>query len=153
MAMKVYNLACETMDHRFEGWFSSEQDFVKQMEQQMLSCPICGSQQIKKLLSAPRLNLAQAKPPEVKPQPGKELTPAVQMQSQMMEALRKVLANTEDVGSRFAEEARRIHYQETPVRAIRGVVSRAEHEALQDEGIDVLALPALPSVSDGGNLH
>jgi len=68
-----------------------------------------------------------------------------QLQAALMHMVHHVMANTEDVGPRFAEEARKIHYGETPERNIRGQASREETEALLDEGIDVLPLP----VSDG----
>jgi hypothetical protein len=129
--MKVYNLICE-FDHRFEGWFSSEDDFMAQCDGQMISCPICENHSIRKLPSAPRLNLSKAQSSKHEVE---------QVQKQVLEFVRKVVANTEDVGDRFAEEARRIHYNETPERAIRGVASVKEFEALAEEGIDVVPLP------------
>lgn len=130
--MKVYDLGCEH-DHCFEGWFSSEADFTAQQEQGHIECPVCESRKVRKLPSAPRLNLSTPQTPANEP--------AVQLQAKVMEFLRQVVANTEDVGARFAEEARRIHYKETPERAIRGVASIQECEALTDEGIDIVALP------------
>lgn len=130
--MKVYNLSCEH-DHRFEGWFSSEDDFNTQSSQSQICCPICESKAVSRLPSAPRLSLsgAQAPQPDIR----------TQVQAQIAEFMRQVVANTVDVGDRFAEEARRMHYRETPERAIRGVATPAECEALIDEGIDVVALP------------
>ncbi|OWW19355.1 DUF1178 family protein [Noviherbaspirillum denitrificans] len=129
--MKVYNLICEH-DHRFEGWFSSEEDFKSQNEAHQIGCPVCESHAIKKLPSAPHLSLSgmQAAKSEVE-----------QVQKQFLQMVRKIVANTEDVGERFAEEARRIHYNEAPDRAIRGVASAQEFAALSEEGIDVLPLP------------
>lgn len=130
--MKVYNLSCEN-NHRFEGWFSSEDDFNTQSSRSQICCPICESKGVNRLPSAPRLSLsgAQAPQPDVR----------TQVQAQIAEFMRHVVANTVDVGDRFAEEARRIHYREAPERAIRGVATPAECEALTDEGIDVVALP------------
>lgn len=130
--MKVYNLSCEH-DHLFEGWFSSEDDFNAQASGSHIICPICESNVITRLPSAPRLSLsgAQASPSDAR----------TQAQSQIIELVRKVIANTEDVGERFAEEARRMHYSEAPERAIRGVATVAECEALVEEGIDIMALP------------
>lgn len=129
--MKVYNLICEH-DHRFEGWFSSEDDFKAQSDAYLIACPVCENHVVRKLPSAPRLNLsgAQESKPDVE-----------QVQKQFLEIVRKIVANTEDVGERFAEEARRIHYNEAPERAIRGVASVQEFAELADEGIDVLPLP------------
>lgn len=133
--MKVYNLTCEHQ-HHFEGWFASEDDFKSQANDSYIKCPVCDSSAITKLPSAPRLNLSGAQAPS-------ELR--TQAQSQIMEMVRQAIAKTEDVGERFVEEARRIHYNEAPERAIRGIASAAECEALSDEGIDVVALP-IPAV-------
>ena len=133
--MKVYNLCCEH-DHCFEGWFSSEDDFISQSAQSRIACPVCDSHAIRRLPSAPRLNLSQ------EPQ----ADDSVKIQAQIMQMVRQVIANTEDVGERFAEEARRIHYNEIPERAIRGVATIAECEALVEEGIDVAPLP-MPAAS------
>ena len=134
--MKVYNLICEH-DHRFEGWFSSEDDFKAQSDAHMIACPVCENHLVRKLPSAPHLSLSGVQ--SAKPDPH-------QIQKQVLELVRKIVANTEDVGDRFAEEARRIHYNEVPERSIRGVASVQEFEALAEEGIDVLPLP-LPDPS------
>jgi hypothetical protein len=131
-SMKVYNLRCEH-EHRFEGWFSSEDDFLAQAEAAHITCPMCESSSITRLPSAPRLSLTGAQEPRSDTQP--------QAQSHFLDLMRKAIANTEDVGERFVEEARRIHYNEAPERAIRGVATAEECEALADEGIDVMALP------------
>ncbi len=130
--MKVYNLSCEH-DHRFEGWFSSEEDYTTQLAQNCIACPVCESRSINKLPSAPRLNLSTA-------QDSREDV-AAKIQAQIMDMMRQVVASTEDVGERFADEARRIHYKESPERPIRGIATVAECEALVDEGIDVTPLP------------
>ena len=155
--MIVFNLSCAA-DHRFEGWFASAEDFDAQRGRGLLSCPLCGSPEVSKQLSAPRLNL-HAQQPEQKRTSARKgggasvpvpATPAEPQQmavlsQQQQDALRvliaEVLSNTEDVGSRFAEEARRIHYKEAEERAIRGVASREEAEALLEEGIEVAQLP------------
>ena len=132
-AMKVYNFSCQH-DHHFEGWFSSEGDFAAQLEKKLVSCPICDSQEVRRLPSAPRLNLSGAQHPT-------ENDALQAIQKQWMEFARKVVENTEDVGDRFAEEARRMHYQESPMRGIRGTASADEFNALEEEGIDVMCLP------------
>lgn len=134
--MKVYNLCCEH-DHRFEGWFSSEQDFNDQLSGEMLACPLCESTNISRRPSAPRLRKSVNAPSA----PG-QLAPQ-DVQQQVMALMRKIVARSEDVGERFAHEARRMHYDEVPERPIRGTASRAECEALADEGIDVLPLPSV----------
>jgi hypothetical protein len=130
--MKVYNLSCE-YHHRFEGWFSSEDDFNSQLAQQHVGCPMCDSTRITRLPSAPRLNLSAAQAPQA--------DAVADFQAKVIEIARQVIANSEDVGERFAEEARRIHYNEVPERAIRGVATVNECESLAEEGIDVMMLP------------
>lgn len=137
--MKVYNLGCE-QNHRFEGWFSSEEDFKLQLSRQHIECPVCESRGISKLPSAPRLNISGTKEQERQPDD------QTRFQAALMKIAREVIARTEDVGERFAEEARRIHYKEAPERGIRGVTTPDECKALADEGIDVMALP-MPAVS------
>ena len=139
--MKVLNLAC-SQQHVFEGWFGSEDDFVAQCGRSLVECPVCGDASITKKLSAPRLNLGAARP-EVKPAQDVALAdqPEQAMQLAWMAMARRIVANTDDVGDKFAEEARRIHYGEAKERGIRGKASAAETEALIDEGIAVMPLP------------
>ena len=135
--MKVLNLRC-SQAHGFEGWFASEDEFQSQLSRGLVECPLCGDTAITKMLSAPRLNLGAAEPT------GKQdvvSMPDASLQAAWMKMVRHVMANTDDVGERFAEEARRIHYGEVPERSIRGQASRDETEALLDEGIGVLPLP------------
>ncbi|MGH8779150.1 DUF1178 family protein [Paraburkholderia sp.] len=127
--MKVLDLQCPH-GHRFEGWFASADDFESQLSRKLVECPICGATEVSRLPSAPRLNLSGA-------------TGDAQHASQAraMLALREVLEKTENVGDRFAEEARRIHYQEAPARSIRGVTTPEDAKALVEEGIEVMPLP------------
>jgi hypothetical protein len=135
--MKVLNLRC-SHDHRFEGWFDSEEDFQSQHDGGLVACPMCADKQISRLPSAPRLNVSNLR--EVvaaPPAPDAE----TQAQSQWMRAVRHLMANTEDVGDRFPEEARRIHYGEVAGRGIRGQATREDADALREEGIEVMAVP------------
>lgn len=136
MALKVFDLRCGN-EHPFEGWFGSDGDFESQQARGLLECPLCGSKQVRRLPSAPRLNLAA--PAEREHEAA--LPTAAQMHSLLVKMAREIAANTEDVGERFAEEARRIHYREAPERGIRGVTSKQEAEALAEEGIRVMPLP------------
>lgn len=136
MALKVFDLRCDN-EHPFEGWFGSDGDFESQQARGLLECPLCGSKEVRRLPSAPRLNLAA--PAEPKQQAA--LPTTAQMQALLVKMAREIAANTEDVGERFAEEARKIHYKEAPERGIRGVTSKQEAEALEDEGINVMPLP------------
>ena len=143
--MKVLDLRC-THGHGFEGWFASSEDFEAQLASGLVECPVCGDTAIVKLLSAPRLNLGNARAPKeaaaVAPVAAASNVPAdPSPKARWMRAVREVLAKTEDVGERFADEARKMHYGETPERGIRGQATPEQTEALLDEGIPVMALP------------
>lgn len=165
LAMKVFNLQCAS-GHPFEGWFGSEDDYLTQQQRGLLTCPMCGHQEVLRLPSAPRLNLSGAKAPtgnpasasaaslealsssspSPSPSPLAGAVPAatperVQAEAVLLQAMRHVLANTEDVGRHFPEEVRRIHHGEAEHRNLRGQATPAERQALQDEGIEVFALP------------
>ena len=133
--MKVLNLRCAN-EHRFEGWFASEDDFKSQESRELVQCPACGDSRIVRLPSAPRLNVSGSRAPAEGVQDRQ-----LMMQSQWLRALRHMVDNTEDVGERFPDEARRIHYGEVEERGIRGQASREEAEALREEGIEVMSLP------------
>ena len=143
--MKVLNLQC-AHKHAFEGWFGSEDEFRGQLERGLVECPMCGDTGIAKLPSAPRLNLGATEPAQPKQEVLSTSDPA--MQAKWLQMVRHVMANTEDVGERFAEEARRIHYGESEERNIRGQASQEETESLLEEGIGVLPLP-IPKAMKG----
>jgi len=155
--MKVLNLQC-AHQHDFEGWFGSEDDFQSQLARGLVECPLCGDRQITKQLSAPRLNLSTSRgerevaapKAEVAAQPAAPTATAAQdvtsmspaqVQAAWLQAVHHVMANTEDVGSRFAEEARKMHYGESEERGIRGQATPAQTRDLLEEGISVLPLP------------
>lgn len=140
--MWVAELAC-AHGHGFEGWFGSRDDFEQQQSRGLVSCPQCGSADVGRRLSAPRLNFGAAAPKEAPPAPQEAAKPASNPADLIREVLAHLRAHAEDVGTRFAEEARRIHADEAPARAIRGRASADEFQALQDDGIEVWTLPAL----------
>ena len=154
--MKVYNLACP-MHHRFEGWFSSEEDCLAQQEKGMLACPVCDSTEITRMPSAPHIakssstDLVTFKPDLSNPSGGVvALTGSdhsqleAQVQAAFLKGMRELMGKSEDVGDAFADEARKIHYKESPERSIRGQTTLDEAEALREEGIEVLAMPMMP---------
>jgi len=144
--MKVLDLRCSD-GHGFEGWFASGDDFESQLSRGLIECPVCSSRSIVKLLSAPRLNMGSGEPAPPRPKSAEPPEGDTGLaRSQWLSALHRLLAETEDVGSRFAEEARRMHYGDAPERAIRGQATAAQANELQDEGIEVVALP-VPSTS------
>ena len=145
--MKVLDLHC-THRHSFEGWFASEDDFQGQLARGLVECPLCGDRGVTKKLSAPRLNLGHSKNFSADKQDvmAPSLSPA--KQALWMRMMRELMANTEDVGEQFAEEARKIHYGEAEERGIRGKASREETEALLEEGISVMPLPLPDAVKE-----
>jgi hypothetical protein len=151
--MIVFDLHCQD-EHRFEGWFASAKDFASQKKRGLLSCPTCGSARISKGLSAPRLNMGAQEPKQL-PVPsqktpdmeGKDPFAVAQMLYSRM--LDEILTKSEDVGAKFPEEARKIFYEKSPGRAIRGQASQEEHDALVEEGIPVARIP----VPDRGRLN
>ena len=126
----------------FEGWFASEDDFLGQRGRGLVECPVCGDASITKRLSAPRLNLGSARAEASSTQ---EVVATgnidTTLQAAWMAVARRIIADTDDVGDSFAEEARKIHYGETKERGIRGQASRAQTESLIEEGIAVLPFP------------
>jgi hypothetical protein len=151
--MKVLDLRCAN-GHGFEGWFASDEDYMSQNGRSLIECPMCADRLITRMPSAPRLNLSGAREAAVESPaqapaatPGTDIKPA-DMQAAWLATVRHLVANTEDVGPRFAEEARRIHYGETPQRGIRGQASSEERQALQEEGIETMSLP-VPRGLDG----
>jgi hypothetical protein len=141
--MKVYDLRC-VHGHGFEAWFGSAEAYERQREQGLIVCPLCQATEVERAPSAPRLNLAAASAPGA----GHDADPRQAMQAALMRMARHVMANTEDVGERFAEQAREMHYERGPRRAIRGLATGAEARELADEGIEVLPLPFAKLVED-----
>ena len=137
--MKVFDLHCAD-GHRFEGWFASSERFEEQRESGSIRCPLCDSAEVRRTPSAPRVITGEAASGPIaaagSPTPG---SPSVE--AAVIARLKRLLAATEDVGARFAEEARRIHYEETPARPIRGTATDGERRALHDEGIETMTVP------------
>lgn len=156
--MKVYNLACP-LDHRFEGWFASEEDCLAQQDKGMLACPVCDSTEITRMPSAPRIAKSSSialgssegvgsstSAGEVVALTGNDHSQLeAQVQAAFLKGMRELMGKSEDVGTAFAEEARKIHYKEAPERSIRGQTTLDEAESLREEGIEVLAVPIIPA--------
>ncbi len=166
--MKVLDLRCDN-GHGFEGWFGSDEDFMSQNGRGLIECPMCADKIVTRMPSAPRLNLSgvrdvrdvrdvsdlrdapaagQADAASAAPAALPQRPSAPDLQAAWLATVRHLVANTEDVGPRFAEEARRIHYGETPQRGIRGQATSEERSALQEEGIETMAVP-VPRGIDG----
>ena len=133
--MIVYDLIC-AQQHRFEGWFASAYDFVRQREGTLIRCPLCDDAAIERRPSANVQVGHAAAPAEDK----KEVTVAGG-DGHVLKLMRRLIAEAENVGRAFPEEARKIHYDEAPKRGIRGQATHEEAEELRDEGIDFMSLP------------
>lgn len=154
--MIVFDIRC-TAGHRFEGWFSSAEDFSEQKARGLLCCPVCGADRVERVPSATRINTRGAQEPaQEAPRaavpvpaapPGLPADPDVQAKAFALYAhmVKEVLSKTEDVGKSFPEEARKMHYNEKEARPIRGTATQDEHDALVDEGIPVARLPIPPT--------
>lgn len=143
--MKVLDLQCDA-SHVFEGWFASEEDYADQMARGLIECPLCASKTVHKRLSAPRLNLGATEPASPAPAaaPAQDVVAvdsAQALQAAFLQMARRIVAQTENVGERFAEEARKIHYGESEERGIRGQASPEQTRELIEEGIAVMPLP------------
>jgi hypothetical protein len=141
--MIVYDLACDH-GHRFEGWFGSADDFAQQQQRGLVSCPMCDSATVARLPSA-RVNVGKAAAPAAETakaeQPAPTPSHTAGLPAEVVAKLREIVRNTENVGRRFPEEARKMHYEEVPHRPIRGQASPDEADALRDEGIEFAPLP------------
>ena len=132
--MKVLDLCCE-QEHRFEGWFASIDAMQVQLAAGQLECPSCGSTHIQRLPSAPAI-VGRA----IKEHIGENAHHS--QLNALIEQLREAAINSEDVGTQFASEARRIHIGTAPERSIRGQATLDDAHALLEEGIQIL--PLLP---------
>ncbi|MEM9635065.1 MAG: DUF1178 family protein [Pseudomonadota bacterium] len=171
--MIKYTLVCDAA-HSFEGWFRNSGDFEAQVERKLVVCPMCGATDVKKGLMAPAVSTsrkrealspvakaeaeAPTEAPETKgdvavpvsatPMQPTALLPENLRQKEIVEALRlvraRIVENSENVGSSFASEARKIHYGEAEERSIYGETTLQDAEELLEEGISVLPLPELP---------
>lgn len=142
--MIVFDLAC-AQGHRFEGWFASGDEFARQADARLVRCPFCDDADVVRLPSAKVSTKAPQRKKARKARAPQE-TPETQeaiggFPAELVAKLREVVRNTENVGRRFPEEARRIHYEEVPARPIRGQASREESAALEEEGIEFSSLP------------
>lgn len=166
--MKVLNLQCG-QQHRFEGWFASEDDFSGQLALGLVLCPLCGDACIQKMLTAPRLNLrshredrgsstAAGQRPDVESRGPLDAVavqtevgdadPMAPLQAQLLKAVRAVLDRADDVGDRFADQARAMHHGDMAPRSIRGRTTPEVAKELVDEGIAVMPIPDLPALKE-----
>jgi hypothetical protein len=151
-----YSLRCEK-DHSFESWFQSSSAYDSQVKRKLVSCPVCGSAKVEKAIMAPRIvgKKGRDKAPAVTEAPTEVAAPAAESTPLMMAQERELRAkikelrdhivkNADNVGERFPNEARKMHYGDIEHRPIYGEASPEEAKALIDEGVEVAPLPVLP---------
>ena len=157
--MIKYALVCDK-GHQFESWFADSSAYDKQRKRKLVECPICNSSKVEKAIMAPRVAAKKAKKPgpdapapvaNEAPAPTGAPAPVAMMSPQEMEFRTKlkelrehIVKNAEDVGARFPDEARKMHYGETEHRSIYGVATPQEAKELLDEGIECHPIPVLP---------
>lgn len=129
--MLVANLRCAG-DHAFEGWFRSDDDLSRQLAEHAVACPVCGDAQVRRLPSAPAVVSRRPANEALRPQDATAIA---------MRRLRDYVRGADNVGERFAEEVRRMHYGEAPERLVRGSTSLEQTRELLEEGIAVLPVP------------
>lgn len=146
--MIIYDLCCAN-DHKFEGWFRSADDFDSQLQRHLVCCPQCDSHQVRRVPSAVAISshateeVRSSSAPAASGSSTALMPVGAQAMALYRQLIQTIVSNSEDVGSDFAEEARKIHYNEAPERAIRGQATPDECDALRDEGIQILHLPAV----------
>ncbi len=141
--MIIFDLVCKH-DHRFEGWFKNSEAFNKQLDTGLLTCPTCGTEDVRKLPTASRLNLKKTSQEREKTpaKPGNNTDVAY---SDLVRQLHEYInRNFDDVGDNFANEVRRIHFKEADQRNIRGIATLDEISELDAEGIQTFYLPEIP---------
>ena len=151
-----YNLVCDKR-HEFESWFANSATYDKQAKRGLISCPLCGSGKVEKAIMAPRLarkdkSAPIVAPPEAaSPAPAEASAPVAMISPQEKEFRAKLkelrdhlTANADNVGKKFPEEARKMHYGEIEHRSIYGEAAPDEAKALHEEGIEFHPLPVLP---------
>ena len=150
--MIKYALACDQA-HEFESWFPSSEAYESQRKRGFVACPICDSPKVEKQIMAPRVaRTDKARPAPTPEAPTPEPAQPVAVLSEkereiraMLRAIREHVTKTaENVGDRFADEARKMHYGETEHRSIYGQANPVEARELWEEGIEVHPLPLLP---------
>ena len=153
-----YNLRCER-GHAFESWFRSSAAYESQEKRKLVNCPVCGSAKVERAIMAPRIigkkGRGKAEPPPAAAAPADAATPAStptpllmaqerELRAKLKELRDHIVKNADNVGERFPNEARKMHYGDIEHRPIYGEASPDEARELIDEGIDVSPLPVLP---------
>jgi hypothetical protein len=149
-----YNLRCER-DHAFESWFQSSSAYESQEKRKLVNCPVCGSAKVERAIMAPQIvskkgrDVAAPAPAPTAEGTAPASTPLMMAQERELRAKLKelrdhIVKNADNVGERFPNEARKMHYGDIEHRPIYGEASPEEARSLIEEGVEVSPLPVLP---------
>jgi hypothetical protein len=151
-----YNLRCER-DHAFESWFQSSAAYETQEKRKLVNCPVCGSAKVERAIMAPQIVSNKKSRDVALPAPATTAaevtapasTPLMMAQERELRAKLKelrdhIVKNADNVGERFPNEARKMHYGDIEHRPIYGEASPEEARSLIEEGVEVSPLPVLP---------
>ena len=155
--MILYSLVCHK-GHDFESWFANSAAYDKQVRRGLVACPLCGSAKVEKAIMAPRLarkdkSNAIIAPAEESMTPARSEVPTPvamispqerEFRAKLKELRDHLTANADNVGKKFPEEARKMHYGEIEHRSIYGEASPRDAKELHEEGIEFHPLPVLP---------
>jgi hypothetical protein len=154
-----YNLRCKK-GHAFESWFQSSSAYEAQEKRKLVSCPVCGSTKVERAIMAPQIVSKKGRDTRASeslpvPVPAAEVVPPssptpllmaqeAELRTKLKELRDHIVKNADNVGEKFPNEARKMHYGDIEHRPIYGEASPDEAKALIDEGVEVMPLPALP---------
>jgi hypothetical protein len=150
-----YNLSCER-GHRFESWFQSSSAYESQEKRKLVNCPVCGSAKVERAIMAPQIVSKKGResaPPAPAPAATEVTTPAStplmmaqerELRAKLKELRDHIVKNADNVGERFPNEARKMHYGDIEHRPIYGEASPEEARSLIEEGVEVTPMPVLP---------
>ena len=156
--MIKYTLVCDKK-HSFESWFANSEAYDKQAKKKLVTCPICDSAKVEKALMAPRLTAKGNKRKTGRPEAMPAIAPAAvpdttpvaiaspeekEFRTKLKELRDHLVKNSDNVGQKFPEEARKMHYGETEHRSIYGEATPEQAKELIEEGVELLPLPVLP---------
>jgi len=156
--MIKYTLICDRK-HEFESWFADSAAFDKQAKRKLVACPVCDSVKVEKAIMAPRVAAKKGRVPIEMPAPAADapataapasapvamISPIEQeFRAKLKELREQLVKNSDNVGEKFPEEARKMHYGETEHRSIYGEATPQDAKELHEEGIEFHPLPVLP---------
>jgi hypothetical protein len=144
--MIVFDLECQTLGHRFEGWFASSDDYAVQQDRGLVTCPHCGSSDVGKAVMAPNVgrkgNQTAVAPTAAVPMVGGDMpAQAQELIAKLAQLQAEALKQSRWVGKGFADESRKMHYGETAAETIHGQATPEEARELLEEGIALMPLP------------